>query len=136
MKDYTHKLKKLTKQPRWKILAFTVIINTLLALKHIADFYQYLNANFPNLTRRFVPRTPTRTNFHIISRPRRHPDRLAFLTLSCLVLVGMIQLSSPTHIIYWAIGWGSAFAAFTLYLTIRIIKKSLAQNQQRIRISK
>lgn len=128
MKDYRDKLKKLSQQPLWKIILFTLAVNITLHYYRIKDFYFYLNANLPRLQRRFIPRSHTRLKAHYIRIHKPMPDRLAFLALACLCTVGIIQLESHIHTIYWAIGWGIAFASFTLYLAVRMVFKALRAN--------
>lgn len=114
MKNYAPKLKKLAQQPAWKRALFVLIVNTLIAGRHIIDFWLWLNIHFPS--RPFYLRRHPRA--HYISAQIRRPHRAVFQLLSATLVASPFFIPADLHL-YWATGWGLIFSAFVIVLTLR-----------------
>ena len=122
------KLKHLLKQPRWKILLFMFVLNTLLIWQVAIDYYFYLNFNFLFARRAFFVRT--RHHAHWVGAQVGKPHRLAFTVLAIVLLAGVIKSPDIQTMLYWSLGWGSAFSLFVIYRSAALIFQHIALQQR------
>ena len=113
------KLRKLLQQPRWKIRAFMLTLNVLLFWQAAIDWYFYINFNFLFARRAFVKRTTQRA--HWVGSQIVKPHRLASVALVGFLGAGMILAPHTQALLYWSIGWGSAFSVFVISRSLFLI---------------
>jgi hypothetical protein len=113
------KLRQLLKQPRWKILAFMLILNALLFWQAAIDWYFYINFNMLFARRAFAKRTAQRA--HWVGSQIAKPHRLAFLALVGILIAGLAAAPNIQSLLYWSLGWGSAFSLFVISRSLFLI---------------
>jgi hypothetical protein len=106
MEDITPKLRRLAKQPAWKKTLFNTVIALALALRHIIDFYHYLNVHFPR--RRFILHRHPR--WHYVGSGIVKPPRTVYALITIAITLGAFIVADP---IYWVISFG-----FTVSLAV------------------
>lgn len=121
MTDYKQKLKRLSTQPYWKRWAFTLVVNALFILRHLTDFYLYLNYHFPR--RRFFLRRQPRG--HYLGYPRQHPHRFAFFVLASILVTAAIAIPDHHTTMQWVIGWGVLFSLWVTTQSVVMVARRI-----------
>jgi len=123
MNNQKDEIRRLLKQPRWKILLFKLLVNTLLLWQSAIDYYFYLNFNFLFARRAFFKRTKKRA--HWVGSHIPKPHRFASTLLAGVLVAGLFVAPHIQAVLYWSAGWGAVFSSFVIYRSSALIFKRL-----------
>lgn len=123
MKNQKEIIRRLLKQPRWKVALFTLVLRGLLLWQAAIDYYFYLNFNFLFARRAFFKRTKKRA--HWVGSHIPKPHKFASTLLAGVLVAGFFVAPHTQAVLYWASGWGAVFSSFVIYRSSALIFKRL-----------